>query len=230
MKSTYKKLFIASVIAAVSTQVFAYETGDIIVRAGYAAVDPRDSSSDLNVAGLGGKVAGTGVGVDGASALGVTASYIFAPHWGIELLAATPFQHDITSKGLGALGVSDGTVIGSTKHLPPTVSVQYYFANSESAVQPYVGAGINYTTFFSESVSSGAKSALGANNLSLDDSFGLAVEAGLDWRLNKSWVVNASVWRVQIETDATLNTALGKVKTEVTIDPWVYMVGVGYKF
>lgn len=84
MKSTYKKLFIASVIAAASVQVFAYETGDIVVRAGYAAVDPRDSSSDLNVAGLGGKVAGTGVGVDGASALGITGSYMLTPHWGID--------------------------------------------------------------------------------------------------------------------------------------------------
>ncbi|MFT3930500.1 MAG: OmpW family outer membrane protein [Spongiibacteraceae bacterium] len=230
MKSLNKKMMVLAAIAAASTSALAYETGDIIVRAGYAAVDPRDSSSDLDVAGLGGKVANTGVGVDGAAALGLTVSYMFTPHVGIELLAATPFEHDITSKGLGGLGVADGTVIGSTKQLPPTVSVQYYFAQSTSAIQPYVGLGLNYTTFFEEGVSSGAKSALGASNLSLDDSYGLAVEAGVDWNVGNNWVVNASVWHVQIETDASLDTALGKVKTTVSIDPWVYMVGVGYKF
>lgn len=228
MKLFDKKFLVAAIFATVSGQVLAYEAGDIIVRAGYAVVDPRDSSSDLKVGGS--ALNDTGVGVDGAAALGITASYMLTPHWGIELLAATPFEHDITTKGLGGLGVADGTVLGSAKQLPPTVSAQYYFAESSSALQPYAGVGINYTTFFSESVSGGAKSSLGASNLSLDDSFGVAVEAGVDWRINKDWLLNVSVWRVKIETDASLDTALGKVKTEVTIDPWVYMVAVGYKF
>lgn len=228
MKFFDRKLLMPAIIANIFGQAFAYEAGDTIVRAGYAVVDPRDSSSDLNVAGS--TLSGTGVGVDGSAALGITASYMLTPHWAIELLAATPFEHDITTKGLGGLGVADGTVLGSAKQLPPTVSAQYYFAESTSAVQPYVGIGINYTNFFSESVSGGAKSSLGAGNLALDDSFGLAVEAGLDWNVKKDWLLNVSVWRVQIETDASLDTALGKVKTEVTIDPWVYMVAVGYKF
>jgi len=220
----------AAIILALSSGAFAYETGDWVVRAGYAAVDPRDSSSDLDVAGLGGKVPGTGVGVDGSKALGITASYMVAPHIGIELLAATPFQHDITTKGLGGLGIPDGTKLGSAKHLPPTVSAQYYFLDSNSAFQPYVGLGVNYTKFFSESLSNDAKTSLGASNLKLKDSWGLAAEVGLDYRVNDRWLVNASVWKVDIKSDASLNTALGKVKTTVTIDPWVYMVGVGYKF
>jgi outer membrane protein len=151
---------------------FAYEPGDWIVRAGYAAVDPRDDSNALKVDGT--VVAGTGVGVDSGDALGITVSYMFAPHWGIELLAATPFKHDLTTKGLGGLGVADGTKLGSTEQLPPTVSVQYYFASADSVWQPYVGLGINYTTFFSEDLSSAAKTQLGASNLQLDDSWGVA--------------------------------------------------------
>ena len=228
MKSINKKLLAMAIAVAVSGEVVAYEVGDIIVRAGYAAVDPRDSSDDLKVDGS--KLDGTGVGVDGASALGITASYMLTPHWGVELLASTPFQHDITTKGLGSLGVADGTKLGSAKHLPPTVSAQYYFMDANSEWQPYAGLGLNYTMFFDESLSNGAKSALGASNLHLKDSFGLAAEAGLDWRVNKSWLVNASVWRAQIRSDASVDTALGKVTTKVTIDPWVYMVAVGYKF
>jgi outer membrane protein len=114
--------------------------------------------------------------------------------------------------------------------LPPTVSAQYYFLEANSEWQPYVGLGINYTMFFDESVSRGAKNALGAQHLSLDDSIGVAGEVGLDWRVDKNWLVNASIWRAQIETDASVDTALGRVKTTVALDPWVYMVAVGYKF
>lgn len=206
----------------------AYDAGTWVVRAGYAAVDPRDSSEDLKVSGT--KLAGTGVGVDGAAALGLTATYMLTPHWGVELLAATPFKHDITTKGLGGLGVPDGTRLGSTKQLPPTVTVQYYFLEPSSMWQPYAGLGVNYTTFFSESLSSTAKNQLGASNLQLDSSWGLAGEVGLDWRVDNNWVVNASIWRIGISSDASLNTALGKVKTKATIDPWVYMLGIGYAF
>lgn len=223
-----KNFLVMAIAAAVSGNVAAYEAGDWIVRAGYAAVDPRDSSTDLKVGGS--EVGGTGVGVDGAAALGITVSYMLTSHVGVELLAATPFEHDITTKGLGGLGVPDGTKLGSTKQLPPTLSVQYYFAEPASVWQPYAGIGINYTMFFSESLSNDAESALGADNLKLEDSVGLAAEVGIDWLIDGHWLVNASVWRVQIETDASLDTALGKVKTEVSIDPWVYMVSVGYKF
>jgi outer membrane protein len=228
MKSLNKNILALAVAAVVNGYVAAYEAGDFIVRAGYAAVDPRDSSDDLKVNGA--KLDGTGVGVDGAAAVGITASYMITPHWGIEVLASTPFKHDITTKGLGGLGVADGTRLGSAKHLPPTVSAQYYFLESNSSWQPYAGIGINYTTFFSEDLTNDAQAALGADNLKLKDSIGLAGEIGLDWRVDERWLINASVWRAQIKSDASLNTALGKVKTEVTINPWVYMLAVGYKF
>jgi outer membrane protein len=155
---------------------------------------------------------------------------MIAPHWGVELLAATPFKHDITARGLGALAVADGTRIGSARHLPPTLSAQYYFADPGSAWQPFVGIGANYTTFFSEDTSAAAREKLGAHNLSLSSSWGLAAEIGIDWSPDSHWLVNATVWRIDIDTDASLDTALGRVRTSVDIDPWVYMIGVGYRF
>lgn len=218
----------AATMTLCCTMLQAHEAGDWIVRAGYAAVDPRDSSGDLKVAG--GSIANTGVGVGGAAALGLTVSYIVAPHFGIELLAATPFSHDLSAKGLGALGVADGTRIGSTKQLPPTVSAQYYFSPPGNEWQPYIGIGINYTVFFDEQLSGAAKNSLGAADLKLDDSWGVAVEAGIDWHVGENWLLNAAVWRTRIRTDASLDTALGRVKTTATIDPWVYMLAVGYRF
>lgn len=204
----------------------AYETGDFVVRAGAALAQPSDSSGKIKIEGIG-PVGGTGVGVGNDTQLGLTGSYMVAPHWGVELLASTPFEHEITAKGLGGFGVEK---IGSVKHLPPTLSVQYYFAQPQAVVQPYVGLGVNYTIFFDEKLSNEAKSGLGASNLHLDNSVGLAAEVGLDWAINSNWLLNASIWKVDMNTTATLNTALGKAKVDVDINPWVYMVGVGYKF
>lgn len=207
---------------------FAYEQGDWVVRAGYAAVDPRDNSGDLKLKGN--PLNGTGAGVDSDSALGLSISYMVSSTIGIEILAATPFKHAITSKGLSGFGVPDGARLGETKQLPPTISAQYYFASAESAWQPYAGIGINYTSFFDEKLSLAAKEQLGASHLKLKDSWGLALELGMDWRINERWLLNAAIWRMDIDSDASLDTALGKVKTHVNIDPWVYMLGVGYKF
>ncbi len=93
------------------------------------------------------------------------------------------------------------TKLGSAKQLPPTASVQYYFADSTSQWQPYVGIGVNYTLFFDESVSGTAKDALGAHNLNLDDSIGFAAEIGLDWMVDKNWLITRhSYEKANIET------------------------------
>lgn len=213
---------LAASIALFTLTAQAHKEGDWIVRAGAALVEPDESSSALDTQAAG-KLAGTGVGVDTGSALGLTVAYMLSDSIGIELLAATPFEHDLSAQGV----IGD---LGSVQHLPPTLSVQYYFMQG-SAIRPYVGVGLNYTTFFSEDVSSSAKSALGASNLDLDDSVGLAAQLGVDWQLDDKWLLNAAVWRIDIDTDATLDTtAVGRVKVDVDIDPWVYMIGLGYKF
>lgn len=61
-----------------------------------------------------------------------------------------------------------------TEHFPPTVSLQYHF-NPNGNLRPYVGAGVNYTLFFSAKT----RGALADSKLELDPSFGLAAQAGL---------------------------------------------------
>ena len=204
MKKTAVSTLIGAVVLAATSTASAYEAGDIIVRAGIASVQPNEtmeagSTLDTLNGGLGNN-----------EQLGITASYMLTDKLGLELLAATPFKHDITS---------NGAKIGETKHLPPTLSLQYYPMDNQSAVQPYVGVGVNYTTFFSE------ESTLG--NLKLDDSWGLAAQAGVDYAVSDNMVLNAAVWYIDIDSDASLNGAdIGTV----ALDPWVYMVGVGYKY
>jgi outer membrane protein len=152
-------------------------------------------------------------------------------NWGIELLAATPFEHDVKLKGT-ALPAANGK-LGSLKHLPPTLSVVYYPLDSKSDFQPYVGAGINYTWIYDESLSSEAKSA-GFSNFNAKNSWGLAWQVGADYMLTEHVMLNAQVRYIDIDTRATVeNNSIApgtRAKVNVDVDPFVYMVGLGYKF
>ena len=92
---------------------------------------------------------------------------------GVELLAATPFRHKVT------LG---GTDLATVHQLPPTLMAQYYFGDKQDKLRPYLGVGVNYTTFFDEKFNDYGKSA-GLSNLDLKDSWGVAAQAGLDYNL-----------------------------------------------
>jgi outer membrane protein len=207
----------------------AYEAGDWIVRGGAVMVAPNDDSSNLDLAGA--QLAGTGVEVDDNTQLLLNVTWMANEHVGVELLAATPFEHSVDSKGLAGLGLGLSDVeVGSVKHLPPTLTVLWYPMESVAAFQPFIGAGINYTIFFQEDTSGAAQAALGARNLELDDSWGLAARAGFDYMLNDCWSLHAGVYYLGIDTKASLDTALGKVGVDVDINPWVYTVGLGYRF
>jgi len=222
------KLTVLAAALALSGAASAYEAGDWIVRTGAVNVDPDGDSSSLQLLGVG-KLSGTGVEVDDDTQVLLNVTYMATSNVGIELLAATPFEHTVDTTGLGGLGLSD-VKLGTIKHLPPTLSVLWYPMNANSKFQPFIGGGVNYTYFFDEDVSGAAQDALGARNLELDDSWGLAFRAGADYMLNDCWSVHAGVYFLDIETTAEVSTALGKVKTDVDVDPWVYTLGIGYKF
>lgn len=220
----------AAIFSAMASPAISHEQGDWIVRVGTATVDPSESSSTITTAATG-ALPGTSAGLDSDTQLGLNIAYMLTDNVAVELLAATPFSHTITAKGLNQyLAVDESFNFADTKHLPPTLSVQYYFGDKTSALRPYVGVGINYTVFFEESLSGYSKANLGASNLELDDSIGLAAQAGVDYMLNDKWLINASIWHMDIDTEATFDTALGKGKVDVDIDPWAYMLSVGYKF
>ena len=226
-----KSLLAASLLAlSIATPMAqAYQAGDIIVRAGAISVDPQESSSDIWVGALGTDVAGTKATLDSDTQLGLNFAYMLTNNIGIELLAATPFSHNVGVKGMpGGFAGLNGN-LGELKHLPPTLSVVYYPLDSSSAFQPYVGAGINYTWFFDTKLSSEAEGK-GFSGLDMKDSWGLAAQVGMDYMLTDNIMLNAQVRYIDIETTGTTNFGGSKVKVDVDVDPFVYMVGLGYKF
>lgn len=193
-------------LALASPFASAHEEGDFFMRAGLASVMPNESSDNvLNTGEL---------ELTNDTQLGLTLTYMLTDKIGVELLAATPFTHDVSTDGLGK--------VAEVSHLPPTLMAQYYFGEATSQYRPYVGAGINYTTFFEEE----GYGALDGTDVELDDSFGLAVQVGLDANINDTWFVNGSVWYIDIETD--VETSVGTIDTK--IDPYVAMLSLGYTF
>ena len=224
-------LFTASLLAlAIAAPLaHAHQAGDIIVRAGAITVDPQESSSDIWVGALGTDVAGTKATLDSDTQLGLNFAYMLTNNIGIELLAATPFSHNVSVKGMpGGFAGLNGK-LGELKHLPPTLSVVYYPLDAASAFQPYVGAGINYTWFFDTKLSSDAEDK-GFSGLDMKDSWGLAAQVGMDYMLTDNIMLNAQVRYIDIETTGTTHILGDKVKVDVDVDPFVYMVGLGYKF
>jgi outer membrane protein len=201
----------------------AYEKGDLLLRVGVITVSPNDDSSVITHSVLG-AVANSSAGVDDDTQLGITGTYMFSSHIGLELLAATPFEHDITTVGIGV------PVAGSTKHLPPTLCLQYYPLKKESRFQPYLGVGLNYTTFFSEKPTAAMTTALGFTELELDDSFGIAAQVGFDVLVKKHWLFNVGIWYADIDTTATFSGGGNSAAVDVEIDPVVFNIGLGYKF
>ncbi|MEZ5488933.1 MAG: OmpW family outer membrane protein [Gammaproteobacteria bacterium] len=230
MKKTLLATAMASValLGSLSQSAFAHEAGDWILRVGATNVDPDASSSLISTTATG-ALPGTGADVGDNTQLGLNLVYMYSDNIGFELLAATPFEHDLEAQGLSAYDF-ETTDLGSTKHLPPTLTANYFFGNASSAIRPYVGVGVNYTTFFSESLNRFARNELGARSLKLDDSWGIAWRGGVDWEISDNWLINASFWKIDLETDASFSSALGRVMANVDVDPWVYMISLGLKF
>jgi len=208
-----KKLPLACLITAVCLPSLAqaHSAGDFIFRAGPTYVVPDESSDD--VLGLG------EFSVSNDVQLGITGTYMITDNMGVELLAATPFSHNVS------LG---GGNIAKVKHLPPTLVAQYYLFDAQSAWRPYIGAGINYTTFFDEEFTNNLGGAL--TDLKLKDSWGFAAQVGMDYALANNMVVNASVWWMDIDTEVKFKAGGVQQKIKTDIDPWVFMMGVGYRF
>ncbi|MBN8212828.1 MAG: OmpW family protein [Xanthomonadales bacterium] len=202
----FAPIALALVLGGVAAPAFAQQAGEWTFGIGAHQVNPKSDNGSL--------VGGTlDVEVGSSVRPTITAEYFVRDNLGIEVLAALPFQHDVDIAGLGN--------VGSTKHLPPTVSVQYHFG--DGGMKPFVGVGVNYTRFFSTDTSG----ALAGSDLELDDSFGLAMHAGIDFKVGEKGAIRIDARWMDIDTDVKLDGAdIGTVN----IDPLVYGAAYVFKF
>ena len=219
---TYKYFLVVSgLLALVASPALAGEPATWILRAGFGTVQPE--SNNLRFTDGTDTVQ---IDVQNASNMTLGATYLVNANWAIDLLASLPFDHDIRATING-----DSARIGTVSQLPPTLSVQYRF-NTNANFSPYLGLGVNWTTFFDEKLVS-AMADQGIDKLTLKDSFGAAAQIGADWSINDNWLVNLDVRYADIKTKAAVDgpafdgaTNIGTLK----INPFVYALNLGYRF
>jgi outer membrane protein len=221
--------------AAAAAPAQALDTGDWTVRAGLTNIFTESYGSDPVITAATGPIPGTAVGPDDAASLGLTVGYAFSPNVGVELLAAWPFKHDVqanaTLRGvLQGQGLAGTRKIGEVTQLPPTLSLVYTF-QPDSDFRPSVGGGINWFITYDEEVK-GDLATAGYTDLDIDNSFGLALQAGFDLDVNEDYFLNASVRWIDIDVDAEVTGgALGTINANsISIDPVVFSLMLGTTF
>jgi outer membrane protein len=231
-----KTIFAAAMAAALVAPMFAHaEAGDWVVRIRAVNVSPNEDSDlgktlNRNVANVMSPDAELKVSDKVIPELDI--SYYFTKNIAAELILATGTRHNvrINDDQLTTVGDQD---LGSVNLLPPTLTAQWHF-NPDQMIDPYVGAGINYTLFMDKKLSVN-KGPLAGHKIKVDsDSWGWALQAGVDINLKDGWLVNFDAKYVTIDTDVELKgAATGGVWTKIDdldINPWVIGFGVGKKF
>ncbi len=207
-------------VSALASPAYA-KAGDTFVRVRAIMVAPTESSGGILPA-----FPTEEVSVNNSIMPEFDITHMVSDHVGLELIAATT-KHNAsgTSGTTGGIGK-----LASTWVLPPTLTVQYHFAPDAKA-RPYVGAGVNYTMFYSEKPSAGLETAVGQTDVDLKDSFGWAAQAGIDIDLNEKIFLNFDVKYIDIDTTARLaTTAIGTQRVKISLDPIVFGVGMGFRF
>jgi len=184
------------------------QAGDFLIRGRVLGVVPDEDITSNTLPGEG--------NVDNDVIPELDFSYFVTDNIAFELIAGTS-KHDVTWN-TGSANVD----LGSVRLLPPTLTAQYHFM-PESRWSPYVGAGINYTIFYDEKRG-------GSQSISYDDSFGYAFQAGFDYAISGAWSLNFDVKKIFLNTDVTTNVGGTTYKADADLDPWLFGIGVGYRF
>lgn len=197
-----KQIVAAAVVAACAASSVMAQTsaeGPWLVRARAVHLDMSNKDST-----------GLGLAVNNKTIPEVDISYFFTPNVAVELVLTVPQEQKV---------YSNGTQIGTFKHLPPTLLAQYHFTGL-SGYKPYVGLGINYTDISKVNLLGGAAT--------LDqDSWGGALQAGVDIPLDRNWSINLDVKKVYIKSRVySGDVNAGTLK----LDPVLAGVGIGYRF
>ncbi len=191
-------------MAAPVAQAQGSDTGSWLVRARALNLDSANKDST-----------GLGLSVNDKTFLEVDVSYFFTPHIAAELVLTYPQKHTL---------YSNGTKIGTLKHLPPTLLAQYHLSPL-GRFKPYAGVGLNATNFSDVKFEPAVAAALSPNVKRM--SYGAALQLGTDVMLGGGWVLNLDVKKVQIKTDvSSAGTTVGTFK----IDPVLASVGLGLRF
>lgn len=208
MKKTIYLAFLTSTLTVGQAQA---DQGDWLVRMRALDIQPRNQSDSIPTLG----VPANAITLNDKWAPEIDLSYFLMKNIALELILTYPQRHDVSL---------NGAKIGTAKHLPPTLTVQYHFF-PDGKFRPYLGAGINYTQFSDVNLS-----VPGVGQLDMGrSSWGGAFQAGIDVEVGKNKFINFDLKKIYIGTDVKL-AATGITVSHIRLDPLVLGVGFGWKF
>jgi outer membrane protein W len=207
----------------------AAQQGDWLFRAGASVLDPKGENLEDSQYGK--------LEADDAISPAISVAYLLTDHIATELWLAWPFEHDLNFR----TPTGGVTGVGDVKLFAPTLSLQYHF-NPDGRVQPYLGAGVNYTRFSSEHLDDTGLGLPAGSELELDHSWGAAAQAGINFKMRERWFVSLDVRWIDIDSDARIKFGPGPITVplpgleimspggqKAEIDPWLYGLYVGYR-
>lgn len=173
------------------------------------------------------QVPGSGLSTSDTVVPELDISYFFTRNIAAELILGVTRNH-VTGTGVAA---TNGLDVGKAWLLPPTLTLQYHFTDF-GAFKPYVGAGINYTFFFSQKAGNVVNGAgFAVTDSHLHDSVAPVAQFGFDYMIDRHWGWNVDVKKIWLRPnwDGTLNGVV-PVSGRVKLDPWLVGTGITYKF
>ena len=233
MKHPIRALVISAACAvAVSAPALAQTT---TVKAGWASIDPNSTASSISGAFT--PVDALRLSVKKQSTLFFSVSREIDSDWDVELALGLPPTHDVAvvvknpllvTPGVNAV---NGQVAATVRQVAPTLFANYWLTGKDSAIRPFVGIGVNYTSF--DNATSTAVNNMvngGPTSIKQSDSIGLAFQLGASVKLDGPWSLNAAWSTAQVKTKMTSNT-LGIERTaDISFQPSVLILSVGYSF
>ena len=212
------------------------EAGDWVVRARAVNISPNEDSSlgktVNNLLGAPVMSPGAELAVSDKVIPELDISYYITKNIAAELILALGTRHNVSITG-DTNSVVGNQSLGSVNLLPPTLTAQWHF-NPDQLIDPYLGAGINYTLMLDRNAKESA-GAINGNKIKIDrDSWGYVLQGGVDVNLKNGWLLNADIKYVNIETDVQLKGAATdnqwRKVDALDINPWVFGIGIGKRF
>lgn len=217
-------VFAVSVVIALSTHAASAGDSDGTwqVRVGVTGIIFDDDVKSVKAGGA--AIAGADAKINDVVVPTATITYFLTKNWAIEGVCCTAH---IEAKGKGTLaGLGE---IADAWVLPPIVTLQYRFDRT-AGFQPYVGVGAQWIHYWAGK----GDNLVGASGVDIDDSFGLALQAGVDYDLGSGWSLNLDVKKAWVDTTVTWkNTSIGPgadIKGDLDVNPLWVTAAIGYRF
>jgi outer membrane protein len=207
----------------------------ITVRAGLTHIAPHSSASDAVGPMLPGPPSGISIDVRNQSTLFLSFAHALNDNMELELALGYPPTHDVNAKIAASLPphivAFNGQKLAEVRQIAPTLFFNYKFGEANSQWRPFVGIGVNYTNF-DKRTSTAANNALngGPTDISLSDSWGLAGQVGVSYRINDRWSITGAVATARVKSKLTTTTAGVQRNIDIRFRPVVLTVAAGYTF